>query len=103
MGYFEAGTVEISTKHDRSFGVDISNLGLSSPVLVADRAYDITDPAAITSADAILTNSSSLTTSIWTTPLIQPAAVKKNYRVECEFTDSGNTHLVVLYVNSGAF
>ena len=63
----------------------------STPVIVDVMAYDITDGDRTDVTLTLLTGAASVLGDVITTPIVQPLAVDKLYRIEVKFTSGGNT------------
>lgn len=97
--YWEAGPVPAHSGSDIAYAVGASNVGLTSPTVSGTVVYDETDPdAEELVTGTVVTGSASVSTTTWTTPLIGSMTAGKRYRVETTVSDSGNTHVFVLFV-----
>ena len=98
--WYEAGIIPQHTGATDAYSVTVTSASLVSPTVSTSRAWDITDNDAVTDVSGtILSGSASITTSLWTTPLITALTAGQRYRVETDISDSGTTKVFVLFVN----
>lgn len=91
--WYHAGTISIPYGSTAIFSITIdSSVGLTSPSVSTSYATDTTNPSSPTdvSGTVIAGAGASITTALWTTPAITPAAADKTYDIYTMVSDSGS-------------
>lgn len=96
--YYEAGPIPAHSGSDLAYTVSATNLSLTSPSVSSTAVYDETSGTDTDVTSTVVTGTASISTTQWTTPLIGSMTAGKRYRVESTITDSGNTYILVLYI-----
>ena len=99
--WYEWGPLDLTTLSLDTTGVDVSSMSLSSPSITSETTYEYDEDDKSESLLDITTGTGSITTSIYTPPLMQPAATNKVYKLVTLLSDSGQTRVLVGWIKSG--